>query len=257
MEADYSARSTSATEWTFLFHAEFTDAATGLYNYGYRYYHPQLGRWLSRDPIEIKGGVNLYGFVGNAGSGQIDNIGHGPIGEPIIRPDADGFYLPVPVGIGTIIPTIKPGATTTTGHQIFLPGGEFVATGDPLPPNAIFDIKPPPPKPGDPQSIFSNLSPLLIFEIFWMTVRYPCWNLTGDESGKAACHGCCQARLITNSIECQASFYIQLKFCGQIKHPIGFTSCIIAIKAWSINCQVSATKYHKKCMERCGCKKFM
>ena len=42
------------------------DAETGLYYYGYRYYDPVTGRWPSRDPIGEKGGVNLYGFVGNA-----------------------------------------------------------------------------------------------------------------------------------------------------------------------------------------------
>ncbi|WP_425606517.1 RHS repeat-associated core domain-containing protein [Prosthecobacter fusiformis] len=25
--------------------------SSGYYNYGYRYYSPELGRWLSRDPI--------------------------------------------------------------------------------------------------------------------------------------------------------------------------------------------------------------
>jgi RHS repeat-associated protein len=28
------------------------DADTGLYYYGYRWYHPATGRWPSRDPIE-------------------------------------------------------------------------------------------------------------------------------------------------------------------------------------------------------------
>ncbi len=32
-----------------------------------RYYSPDLGRWMSRDPIEEKGGENLYRFVGNDG----------------------------------------------------------------------------------------------------------------------------------------------------------------------------------------------
>ena len=35
--------------------------------YGFRYYSPQMGRWVSRDPIGERGGVNLYGFVGNDG----------------------------------------------------------------------------------------------------------------------------------------------------------------------------------------------
>jgi RHS repeat-associated protein len=37
----------------------------GVAYYGYRYYDPVTGRWPSRDPIEERGGVNLYGFVGN------------------------------------------------------------------------------------------------------------------------------------------------------------------------------------------------
>ena len=33
------------------------------------------GRWPSRDPIEERGGVNLYGFVGNLAINQIDVLG--------------------------------------------------------------------------------------------------------------------------------------------------------------------------------------
>jgi hypothetical protein len=44
-------------------------------DYGYRYYDPLTGRWPSRDPIEEDGGVNLYGFVGNNSSNQIDYLG--------------------------------------------------------------------------------------------------------------------------------------------------------------------------------------
>ena len=48
---------------------------TGLYYYGYRYYDPETGRWLNRDPIEEQGGYNLYGFVANDGVNAIDVIG--------------------------------------------------------------------------------------------------------------------------------------------------------------------------------------
>jgi integrase/recombinase XerD len=44
-------------------------------DYGYRYYNPQLGRWPSRDPIQERGGLNLYGFVGNSGVNQLDALG--------------------------------------------------------------------------------------------------------------------------------------------------------------------------------------
>ncbi|MDF1813620.1 MAG: hypothetical protein P1V20_15580 [Verrucomicrobiales bacterium] len=64
------------------------DEVTGLYYYGYRYYDPENGRWLNRDPIEEDGGVNLYGFVGNDGILHIDRLGldkresnHNPNGE--------------------------------------------------------------------------------------------------------------------------------------------------------------------------------
>jgi len=43
--------------------------------YLYRFYSPQLGRWINRDPIEENGGINLYGFVGNDGVGKFDILG--------------------------------------------------------------------------------------------------------------------------------------------------------------------------------------
>jgi uncharacterized protein RhaS with RHS repeats len=49
--------------------------AAVLIYYGYRYYDPATGRWPSRDPIAERGGINLYGFVGNDGIGRIDVLG--------------------------------------------------------------------------------------------------------------------------------------------------------------------------------------
>ena len=43
--------------------------------YGYRYYDPATGRWPSRDPIEERGGVNLYGFVTNGSLNALDLLG--------------------------------------------------------------------------------------------------------------------------------------------------------------------------------------
>lgn len=50
-----------------------------LYYYGYRYYDPLTERWPSRDPIEERGGVNLYGFVGNDGVNKLDSLGMSPL----------------------------------------------------------------------------------------------------------------------------------------------------------------------------------
>ena len=43
--------------------------------YGYRYYDPKTGRWPSRDPIGERGGMNLYGFVGNSCLNESDFLG--------------------------------------------------------------------------------------------------------------------------------------------------------------------------------------
>jgi integrase/recombinase XerD len=43
--------------------------------YAYRYYDPVTGRWPSRDPIEERGGLNLYHFVQNMPNGRIDVLG--------------------------------------------------------------------------------------------------------------------------------------------------------------------------------------
>lgn len=47
------------------FSTKYYDGETGLYYYGYRFYHPTLMRWLNRDPIEEDGGLNAYAFCDN------------------------------------------------------------------------------------------------------------------------------------------------------------------------------------------------
>ena len=54
-----------ATSNPFCFSSEYFDEETALVYYNYRYYNPELGRWISRDPIEEQGGYNLYGMIGN------------------------------------------------------------------------------------------------------------------------------------------------------------------------------------------------
>lgn len=59
----------------FRFSGKYAEQETGLIYYGYRYYNPQIGRWISRDPIEEADGINLYGFVGNDAIGKTDVLG--------------------------------------------------------------------------------------------------------------------------------------------------------------------------------------
>lgn len=57
------------------FSTKYEDAETGLLYYGYRYYNPELGRWLNRDPIWERGGINLYGMVSNDPVNKVDVLG--------------------------------------------------------------------------------------------------------------------------------------------------------------------------------------
>ena len=43
--------------------------------YGFRYYNPETGRWLNRDPIEEEGGEHLYAFVLNNSLNSFDPYG--------------------------------------------------------------------------------------------------------------------------------------------------------------------------------------
>ncbi len=59
----------------FQWSSEFYDSELDLVYYNYRHYSPTLGRFLSRDPIQEQGGLNLYAFVGNACSFKSDYVG--------------------------------------------------------------------------------------------------------------------------------------------------------------------------------------
>jgi RHS repeat-associated protein len=54
---------------------KYTDEESGYVYYGMRYYSPSLGRFINRDPIGEKGGVNLYAFCGNNAVNAYDYLG--------------------------------------------------------------------------------------------------------------------------------------------------------------------------------------
>ena len=61
--------------FTLRFSTKPFDAETGLIMYQLRPYEPGLGRWLSKDPIEEKGGANVYCWAGNNAITFFDILG--------------------------------------------------------------------------------------------------------------------------------------------------------------------------------------
>jgi|GEM_PF-4777181 len=54
---------------------KYFDDESELAYYGYRYYSPEMGRWISRDPLGVRSGLNLYGFGLNSTPNIIDFLG--------------------------------------------------------------------------------------------------------------------------------------------------------------------------------------
>jgi insecticidal toxin complex protein TccC len=63
--AVWSGKNQSETKYKFVRYSAKERDATGLYYYGFRYYAPWMGRWLSADPAGTVDGLNLYRMVRN------------------------------------------------------------------------------------------------------------------------------------------------------------------------------------------------
>jgi RHS repeat-associated protein len=70
-----SAGGSSGTPTNRLANTREKDAASGLYNHGFRYYDPLTGRYVSRDPIGYGDGMNLYQYVGGNPVNGFDPVG--------------------------------------------------------------------------------------------------------------------------------------------------------------------------------------
>jgi RHS repeat-associated protein len=63
------------------------DEGTGLYYFGHRFYSPQMGRWLSRDPLAEMASINLYRFAANNPLTHFDPFGAADNGGFWDRPE--------------------------------------------------------------------------------------------------------------------------------------------------------------------------
>lgn len=106
------------------------DSYTGLVRFGARDYDPDVGRWLSSDPVRFDGGINLYAYAGS---------------DPLNRRDPSGLFFcnttsqPLVVSGGTGSGSGHTGGGYGTGT---LAPGQCIGPGVPLmtPAGPLYDV---------------------------------------------------------------------------------------------------------------------
>jgi RHS repeat-associated protein len=104
----------------YRFSSKEIHVGSGMYYYGYRFYDPNLQRWINRDPVEEAGGINLFSFAGNCPRGWIDAFG-----LAIFPPDFIGPLQPGDSRIPNPPPNIPGGPWTWLRNPQNPRGGAF------------------------------------------------------------------------------------------------------------------------------------
>jgi len=93
----------------FQFTGRENDGLAGLYYYRARYYHPQLQRFISQDPVGVQDGDNLYAYVG---------------GNPLVRVDPFGLSWEYSQSSGMVIHVDDESGTKTAEGWGYAGAGE-------------------------------------------------------------------------------------------------------------------------------------
>ena len=107
----------------YLFSTKELDSRSGLYYFGGRYYDPEIGRWLSPDPLGFVDGVNRYTFVLNNPINEVDLYGY------FVERLASGYYYGT--GFGSDALSYYASQWATTGNPLWAIPGAFAALWTP------------------------------------------------------------------------------------------------------------------------------
>jgi RHS repeat-associated protein len=109
------------------------DDKTGLSYYGFRFYAPAVGRWMTRDPISELGGINLYEFVRNNPLNYGDPLGLWAGVDDLIFTVGGGLVGVVGQGISDLISWKRSGWEDYTGSFVGgAVGGELLLYTGPV-----------------------------------------------------------------------------------------------------------------------------
>ncbi|ELY2909913.1 RHS domain-containing protein [Cronobacter dublinensis] len=99
------ARNTTLTHQPLRYAGQYADSETGLHYNLFRYYDPQVGRYIVQDPLGMTGGLNLYQYAPN----------------PIMSID--------PLGLITVYRNLRPDEDVNKGLSARLPGRDMSPAG--------------------------------------------------------------------------------------------------------------------------------
>ncbi|WP_397457489.1 RHS repeat-associated core domain-containing protein [Pseudomonas lurida] len=110
------------------FQGQYFDQESGLHYNRHRYYNPDIGRYLTPDPVKLAGGINAYQYVPNP-TGWVDPLGlNGCPDEKGCKPSS-GFQEP---SAQASIKKSEPDPPISNRDE------EYLFRGDKTPPNEVF-----------------------------------------------------------------------------------------------------------------------
>jgi RHS repeat-associated protein len=152
----------------FRFSTKYDDDESDFLYYGYRYYNPNTGKWVGRDPVEEDGGLNLYDFIQNNAINAIDMLGM----WQILRASQNRLADAYPDSGDTIRSLASQIHLSTTGWRTWLGGASDVPNlnlDTPLAPCLSFTV---------PNTIYVDLGvPLEGESMHWVYHFFDFFNL--------------------------------------------------------------------------------
>jgi len=123
----------------YRFSSKEAHPVTGLVYYGFRFYDPNLQRWVNRDPMGIRGGANAYLALLNRPPDALDPDGQFALPLPLL------IFLGEWAGLGAIggdIVIIGAGAGLGWGYSWLLPFPDSNRFIPPMPGNSCYNAPP-------------------------------------------------------------------------------------------------------------------